>query len=130
LSYLVSPGKFQDSTQLDHERFLSQPLQTIVFIIIIIIIIHPTFGAIYSEISMEAGYNTSTIDLRVIKGDEKGAWGYNWTTLSLGVIITGTWSSRMGGLDARLTTWLCRKKYFCKIQRCEYRMFYTPDGIF
>jgi hypothetical protein len=25
-----------------------------------------------------------------------GAWGYNWTTLSLGDINTGTWSSRLG----------------------------------
>jgi hypothetical protein len=26
---------------------------------------------------------------------ESGAWGYNWPTLSLGDISTGTWSSRL-----------------------------------
>jgi hypothetical protein len=34
-----------------------------------------TFGALYSEISVELGSNTSTVTLRVMKGDKKGAWG-------------------------------------------------------
>jgi hypothetical protein len=29
-------------------------------------------------------------------GKEPGAWGYNWTTLSLEDIKTETWSSRLG----------------------------------
>jgi hypothetical protein len=43
---------------------------------------------------------------------EPGAWGYNWATLSLGNINTGTWSSRLGGgggrLNAILRTSLCK----------------------
>jgi hypothetical protein len=64
---------------------------------------------------VEAGYNTSTVALREVEGDEKGtgAWGYNWGTLSLGHINTGTWS-----LDL-----LCdKKKYFCKIEKSENRI--------
>jgi hypothetical protein len=51
---------------------------------------------------VEAGSNTSTVALRVVGGDEKGtqwkpsAWGYNWVTLFLGDINTGTWPSRLG----------------------------------
>jgi hypothetical protein len=39
---------------------------------------------------------------------ESIAWGYNWATLSLGDINTGTGSSRLG-VCARLATLLCRK---------------------
>jgi hypothetical protein len=41
-----------------------------------------------------------------VKGDGKGTHcpGYNWITLSLRVINTETWASRMGRLDVRLTT--------------------------
>jgi hypothetical protein len=43
------------------------------------------------------GLNISTVALRVL-GDKKGtsAWGYNWVTLFLGDIYTGTWPSRLG----------------------------------
>jgi hypothetical protein len=46
---------------------------------------------------VEAGYNTSTVALRVIEGDEKGTrcLGVNWATLSLGDINTGTWDSKL-----------------------------------
>jgi hypothetical protein len=39
-----------------------------------------------------------SIAMRFVEGDEvePGAWGYNWATLSLGDINTGTWSSRLG----------------------------------
>jgi hypothetical protein len=41
---------------------------------------------------VEAGWNTSTVALRVIGGDEKGhsAWGHNGAILFLGDINTGT----------------------------------------
>jgi hypothetical protein len=47
---------------------------------------------------VEAGSNSFPVALRVIEGDEKelGAWGYNWTTLSLENKNTGIWSSRLG----------------------------------
>jgi hypothetical protein len=47
---------------------------------------------------VEAVSDTSTVTLRVVEGDERepGAWGYNWATMSLGDINTGTWSFRMG----------------------------------
>jgi hypothetical protein len=47
---------------------------------------------------VEAGSNTSTVALRVVRGDEKepSAWGYNRATLFLGYINTGTWPSRSG----------------------------------
>jgi hypothetical protein len=46
---------------------------------------------------VEAGYNTSTVALRVVRGDkrEPSAWGYNWATLFLGDINTGTWTSSL-----------------------------------
>jgi hypothetical protein len=50
---------------------------------------------------VEAGSNTSTAALQVIGDDEKrepSAGGYNWVTLILGDINTGTWPSRLGGL--------------------------------
>jgi hypothetical protein len=49
-----------------------------------------------------------TVALRFVEGDEKVTrrWEYNWATLSLGDITTGTWPSRLGvGLKAVL---LCR----------------------
>jgi hypothetical protein len=47
---------------------------------------------------VEAGSNSSTVALWVVGGDEKepSAWWYNWATLFLGVINTGTWLSRLG----------------------------------
>jgi hypothetical protein len=47
---------------------------------------------------MEAASNTSIVALRVVGGDEKGpsSWGYNWATIFLGVIYTGTSPSRLG----------------------------------
>jgi hypothetical protein len=47
---------------------------------------------------VEAGYNTSTVALRVVEGDEKRKRGdrrYNWAALSMGDIHTGTWSSML-----------------------------------
>jgi hypothetical protein len=51
-----------------------------------------------SQPRVEAGSNTSTVALRVVGGDEKepNAWGYNWATLFLGDLNTGTWRSRWG----------------------------------
>jgi hypothetical protein len=47
---------------------------------------------------MVGNLNTSTLALRAVEGDEKapGAWGHNWTSLSLRYINTGTWFSRLG----------------------------------
>jgi hypothetical protein len=47
---------------------------------------------------VEAGSNTSTVDLRVVGDDEMepSAWGYNRDTLFLGDINTGTWPSILG----------------------------------
>jgi hypothetical protein len=47
---------------------------------------------------MQEGLNTSALAPRVVEGDEKerGAWGYDWATLSLGDIYTETWCSRLG----------------------------------
>jgi hypothetical protein len=44
---------------------------------------------------VEANSNTSTVALRVVRGNEKGTqcWGYNWATVFLGDINTGTWPS-------------------------------------
>jgi hypothetical protein len=46
----------------------------------------------------EAGYSTSTIALRIVRGDVKGTQCpvYNWATLFLGDISTGTLPSRLG----------------------------------
>jgi hypothetical protein len=49
--------------------------------------------------SSGAGYNTLTIVLLRVTEDndmEPSAWGYNWDTLLLGNINTGTSSSRLG----------------------------------
>jgi hypothetical protein len=42
--------------------------------------------------------NTSTVALRVLAGDERGTQclAYNWATLLLGDLNTGTWASRLG----------------------------------
>jgi hypothetical protein len=47
---------------------------------------------------VEAGSNTSTAVLQVVGGDEKGnqCLRYNWATLFVGDINTGTWPSRFG----------------------------------
>jgi hypothetical protein len=52
---------------------------------------------------MEAGSNTSTVDLRVVGGDEKetSARGYNWATLFLRDINKGAWISRFGVSNLR-----------------------------
>jgi hypothetical protein len=44
------------------------------------------------------GIDTSTVDLRVVRGDERepSARGYNSATLFLGDINTRTWPSRLG----------------------------------
>jgi hypothetical protein len=49
---------------------------------------------------VEVGENTSTVALRVVRGDrrEPSARGYNWDTLFLGDINTGTWPSRLEGV--------------------------------
>jgi hypothetical protein len=52
-------------------------------------------------------YNTSTVTLRVLEGEERG--GYNWATLSLVDINTENWPSGLM-LDARLTTLQKKKK--------------------
>jgi hypothetical protein len=51
---------------------------------------------------VEAGSNTSTVALRVVRGDERkpGAWGYNWATLFLRDINMGTWPSRLVSLES------------------------------
>jgi hypothetical protein len=46
---------------------------------------------------------------------EPGTWVYNGTTLSLGPV-------QFGGLDARLTTLLCKKIIVAKFKRSENRM--------
>jgi hypothetical protein len=50
---------------------------------------------------VDAGWITSTVTVRDIGGDEKGTQclGYNWATLFLGYINTGTRSSRLGSLE-------------------------------
>jgi hypothetical protein len=47
---------------------------------------------------VEAEFDTSTVALRVVGCDEKepSAWEYNCSTMFLGDINTGTWSSRLG----------------------------------
>jgi hypothetical protein len=76
---------------------------------------------------VEAVSNTSTVSLRVVGGDAKetSAWGYNWATLFLGYINTGTWPSTLGGglesarvkrdSDLRMTA-LARTSSNCKRQ--------------
>jgi hypothetical protein len=52
---------------------------------------------------VEAGSNTLTVALRVAGGCEKGTHClgvYNWGILFLGNITTGTWPSRLGGLES------------------------------
>jgi hypothetical protein len=46
---------------------------------------------------LEEGYNTSTVALQVVRGDERelSAQGYNWATLFIGDINMGTWTSRL-----------------------------------
>jgi hypothetical protein len=68
---------------------------------------------------------TSTLALRVVQGDEKGTrclGVYNWVTLSLGDMNTGTWSSRLG--IGRKADGPCSVKisYCCEIQKSENRM--------
>jgi hypothetical protein len=66
---------------------------------------------------VEAGYNNSTVALRVAEGDEKRtrAGGYNWTTLSLGNINTGTWSTRLGvGRKELLDLSMAQKGLYCQ----------------
>jgi hypothetical protein len=51
--------------------------------------------------------------LRILRGDKKGnsARGYNWATLFLGDINTGTWSSRLGeskNWDNKIWSWVPR----------------------
>jgi hypothetical protein len=77
---------------------------------------------------VEVGYNTSTVALRVAEGDEKepGAWKYNWATLSLGNINTGTWPSRFG-LDARLMTLLCKEIIVVKSKEVKTGLFKTQE---
>jgi hypothetical protein len=51
---------------------------------------------------VEASSNTSTVQLCVVRGDEKGTrcLGYNWATPFLGDISTETWPSRLGSLES------------------------------
>jgi hypothetical protein len=46
---------------------------------------------------VEEGWNTSIVALQVVRGDERepSAQGYNWATLFLGDINTGTLPSRL-----------------------------------
>jgi hypothetical protein len=48
---------------------------------------------------VEAGQNTSTVDPATER--EPSAQGYNWATLFLGDINTGTWPSRLGESQTR-----------------------------
>jgi hypothetical protein len=47
-------------------------------------------------------YITSTLALRVVKANGKGTHlrGYNWATISLGDIYTGTWAPGWGSLES------------------------------
>jgi hypothetical protein len=67
---------------------------------------------------VEVGSNTSTVALRIVEGDEKGT--RCWDTLLLGAYKYRNVVPQVWGLDARLTTLLC-KKNCCKIQRNENR---------
>jgi hypothetical protein len=51
-----------------------------------------------SKSCVEAGLNTSTVAVRVVKGEEKEpiAWGYNRATRFLGDINSVTWPSSLG----------------------------------
>jgi hypothetical protein len=58
---------------------------------------------------VEAGWNTSTGDLRVVEGDEKGTKClevYNWAALSLGDIKQEPGVLHVGGFEAKLTNLL------------------------
>jgi hypothetical protein len=56
---------------------------------------------------VEVDSNTSTVALRVIEATkrEPSARGYNWATLFLGDINTGTWPSRLGGVSNESNIW-------------------------
>jgi hypothetical protein len=47
--------------------------------------------------------SSSTVALRIVRGDkrERRAQGYNWATLFLEDINTGTWPSRLGESQMR-----------------------------
>jgi hypothetical protein len=52
---------------------------------------------------------------------EHGAWEYNWTTLSLGNINTGTWSSRLGSWTKGWTNLFCEKNIVAKSNEVKTR---------
>jgi hypothetical protein len=60
-----------------------------------------------SENRLEAGSNTSTVALRVVRGDQEGnqLLRYNWATLFLEGINKGTCPSAFG--KSRIWEWLC-----------------------
>jgi hypothetical protein len=97
---------------------------------------------LYSEDRWEVGLNTSTIALWIIGGGkrEPSAWGYNWATLYLGDISTGSWPSRQvesriwgskiwswvpWDSDLRMTA-LARASSNCKWQTCPLVREGTP----
>jgi hypothetical protein len=52
-----------------------------------------------SQGRMQAGWNTSTVALRAVRGYEKATQcpgRYNWATLFMGDLNTGAWRSRLG----------------------------------
>jgi hypothetical protein len=54
------------------------------------------------EFRCEGRSNTSTVALRVVRGNKKGIRGYNWDTPFLGDTNTGTWPYRLGESQRRL----------------------------
>jgi hypothetical protein len=68
---------------------------------------------------VEAGWNTPTVALRDVEGDEKGIRSRGGRGVITGAPChKGTYIQRSGppgwGLDARLTTLLCKKNIFPK----------------
>jgi hypothetical protein len=71
---------------------------------------------------------TSTVVLRVVKGDgkEPSAGGYNWATLFLGDINTGTWAPGWGSLKSE--TVKCGHES-CGTQTWEWKRWQGPAAI-
>jgi hypothetical protein len=63
---------------------------------------HPPLFYYRDKISQAGSFNTSTVALRVVGGDERepSAWGYNRVTLFLGDINTGNWPFTWGSLES------------------------------
>jgi predicted metal-dependent peptidase len=79
---------------------------------------------------VEKTVNASTSALRVVQGDEKGT---RWLAVYLDHPVTGgTYIQRPGPpaweLEAGLTTSLCKKMYYCEIERSENQTVYSKEG--